>query len=227
MVFERTADHLRVLEFGAESDGPTQSLETTDEHPFWSVEAKNFVAAGDLRLGDRFISPAGEFSTLTATHRDEHPEGVAVYNFEVADVHNYYVRAHGLRAPPVRVHNAPGGLCGGTVRRGKVYRGLADGEDISNGLTARRPGAGNSEISHVAGKRPSQWISTTKSLEVAKSKFGRHGVVEIDLSQIQTRISDVSDGFRRTPGMISNWAKKFQEVLILDHVPPEAITRIW
>ncbi len=106
--FERTADHLRVLEFAAESDGQTQTLETTDEHPFWSVEAGDFVAARDLRLGDRFISPAGEISTLTAMHRDDHPEGVPVYNFEVADVHNYYVRAHGLRAPPVRVHNAEG-----------------------------------------------------------------------------------------------------------------------
>ncbi len=114
--FERTSDHLRVLEFAAESDGQTQTLETTDEHPFWSVEAGDFVAAGDLRLGDRFISPAGEFSTLRATHRDEHPEGVPVYNFEVADVHNYYVRAHGLRAPPIRVHNAQGYGGGGQGR---------------------------------------------------------------------------------------------------------------
>ena len=115
--FERTADHLRVLEFAAEDDGPTQTLETTDEHPFWSVAAGDFVAAGDLRPGDRFISPAGEFSRLVATHRNEHPEGVPVYNFEVADVHNYYVRAHGLRAPPVRVHNAQG-YGGGAAKTG-------------------------------------------------------------------------------------------------------------
>jgi hypothetical protein len=115
--FERTSDHLRVLEFAAEDDGQTQTLETTDEHPFWSVGAGDFVAAGDLRLGDRFVSPAGEFSTLVATHRDEHPEGVPVYNFEVADVHNYYVRAHGLRAPPVRVHNAQG-YGGGAAKTG-------------------------------------------------------------------------------------------------------------
>jgi hypothetical protein len=112
--FARTSDHLRVLEFAAEDDGETQTLETTDEHPFWSVEAGDFVAAGDLRIGNRFISPAGEFSTLVGTHRDEHPEGVPVYNFEVADVHNYYVRAHGLRAPPVRVHNASIFGCAGT-----------------------------------------------------------------------------------------------------------------
>jgi hypothetical protein len=123
--FERTADHVRVLEFAAEEDGPTQTLETTDEHPFWSVDAGTFVAAGELRLGDRFISPAGGFSTLVATHRDEHPAGVPVYNFEVADVHNYYVRAHGLRAPPVRVHNAQG------------YGGGAPAATIDKAIAAR------------------------------------------------------------------------------------------
>src|SRR5438093_1121018 len=44
-----------------------------------------------------------------------------------------------------------------------VYRGLAEGEDITNGLVARAPNAGNTPISHVAGMRDSQWISTTKS----------------------------------------------------------------
>jgi hypothetical protein len=122
--FERTSDHLRVLEFALEGDDDlTQTLETTDEHPFWSVEAGDFVAAGDLRPGDRFISPAGEFSTLVATHRDEHPEGVAVYNFEVADVHNYYVRAHGLRGPPIRVHNAQG--YSWTTGRRNTWKNLA------------------------------------------------------------------------------------------------------
>jgi hypothetical protein len=105
--FVRTATQLRILEFAA-PDGSTQTLETTDEHPFWSVGDGNFVAAGKLHLGDQFISPAGELSTLVSTASEPHPEGVTVYNFEVSGVHNYYVRADGLRAPPVRVHNAQG-----------------------------------------------------------------------------------------------------------------------
>ena len=38
----------------------------------------------------------------------------------------------------------------------KVYRGLAEGEDVSRGLSARKPGAGNSPPSHVAGKEDTQ-----------------------------------------------------------------------
>ena len=43
----------------------------------------------------------------------------------------------------------------------KVYRGLAEGEDVSRGLTARKPGAGNSPASHVAGKEDTPLVSKT------------------------------------------------------------------
>jgi hypothetical protein len=93
---------------------------------------------------------------------------------------------------------------------------------------ARAPGAGNSVASHVAGQRASQWISTTKSLEVAQSRFGQHGVVAIDLSKVPGTVVDVSGGI---PGlapntMLSRWAAKMQEVLIQNAVPAKAITVI-
>jgi RHS repeat-associated protein len=68
-----------------------------------------------------------------------------------------------------------------------VYRGLAKGEDISRGLTGRAPGAGNSVASHLAGKKDSQWISTTKKIEIAQKKYGQHGVVAIDLSKVKKK----------------------------------------
>jgi hypothetical protein len=110
-----------VLEFLAE-DGTTQTLSTTDEHPFWSVDAEDYISAGDLQLGDHLIGPEGEIATLIGSRCEEHPEGIAVYNFEVAGVHNYYVRALGLRAPPLRVHNAENYLGGGSRER---FRGIA------------------------------------------------------------------------------------------------------
>jgi RHS repeat-associated protein len=106
---------------------------------------------------------------------------------------------------------------------GNVYRGLARNDEPDKGLSARAPGAGNSPISHVAGKVQSQWISTTKSLEVAVSRFGKHGVVEIDLSKVTSEIIDLSAGIPGMPGMISNWAKAAEEVLIRDFIPPAAI----
>ncbi len=106
-----------------------------------------------------------------------------------------------------------------------VYRGLAKGEDPSGGLMARAPGAGNSELSHVAGKKQSQWISTTKDEATAVGKYGEHGAVKIDLSKVTSKVSDVSDGIPNG-GRMSNWAKRDKEVLVQDSIPAEAIERI-
>ena len=57
--------------------------------------------------------------------------------------------------------------------------------------------------------------------------FGRrYGVIEIDASKLITETIDLSSGIPGVPGMLSNWARKYQEVLVLDFIPPEAITRI-
>jgi RHS repeat-associated protein len=109
-----------------------------------------------------------------------------------------------------------------------VYRGLAAGEDPAVGLFARAPGAGNSVASHVGGKQATEWISTTKSLEVATSRFGQNGVVAIDLNKVTNKVVDLSKGI---PGlnpnwMLPKWAIKTQEVLIQNSVPANAITKI-
>lgn len=97
------------------------------------------------------------------------------------------------------------------------------------GLVARATEATNSVVSHVAGERASQWISTTRSLEVAMSRYGQNGVVAIDQSKVGEQT--VVDLTRSIPGlprnsMRSNWAIKAQEVLIQGRIPAEAITRI-
>jgi len=87
------------------------------------------------------------------------------------------------------------------------------------------PGADNSEISHVAGKKQSQWISTTKDPNVAIDKYGENGVVKIDLDKVDGNVSDVSGGFPNS-GRMSNWAKRDQEVLIQGSVPASAIEAV-
>ena len=109
----------------------------------------------------------------------------------------------------------------------QVYRGLAEGEDPALGLSARAPGAGNSVVSHIAGKQASQWISTSTDQAIATTRFGENGVVQIDLSKVTTEIVDVSDGIPGMEGtMLSNWAAKMKEVLIKDYIPPEAVTPV-
>jgi hypothetical protein len=109
-----------------------------------------------------------------------------------------------------------------------VYRGLAAGEDAAAGLVARAPNATNSAASHVAGARASQWISTTRSLEIATSRFGENGVIAIDLSLVGSEVMDLTAGI---PGigrntMLSRWAINAQEILIQGSVPARAITPV-
>ncbi len=104
-VYRRTSDHLRILEFIAK-DGSTQTLKTTNEHPFWTSNKPTFVTAGELKVGDSVVGPQGELQSVTATTLELHPEGIPVFNFQVADFHTYYVNEYGARAPPVLVHNA-------------------------------------------------------------------------------------------------------------------------
>ena len=68
-----------------------------------------YVCAGDLLVGDVCIGPNGERLTVISTIREEFPNGIDVYNFEVAGTSCYYVIANGEAfydgATPVLVHN--------------------------------------------------------------------------------------------------------------------------
>ncbi|MEU1671276.1 DUF6531 domain-containing protein [Streptomyces roseifaciens] len=113
---------------------------------------------------------------------------------------------------------------------GIVFRSLARGEDPALGLTARAPEVSTdkvSPLSHVAGKKLSPWISTTKLPEVALGKYNKgNGVVAIDLSRVPGRIEDVSAGFPGK-GRIDHYARGDQEVLVHRNIPPEAIIGYW
>lgn len=106
-----------------------------------------------------------------------------------------------------------------------MYRGSAAGEDPAVGLAARAPGIGNTPASHVAGARQTQWVSATYSQQIAEDVFTKHDVVEIDLSKASSSIADVAAAFLACPrnAMLSNWARKYQEILVQDWILPEAI----
>ncbi|QDT64699.1 hypothetical protein V22_19400 [Calycomorphotria hydatis] len=114
-LFRNTVDHLRFVKLRS-PDGPTQTIEATDEHPFWSTDRNNWIAAVDLKLGEQLTGPDGQPLAVVWNTREDHPEGVAVYNFEVTNAHTYYVSAPGdPRGPPVLAHNACG--VGGKVEQ--------------------------------------------------------------------------------------------------------------
>lgn len=62
-------------------------------------------------------------------------------------------------------------------------------------------------MSHVAGKKETQWISSSWGEVVATDKYGANGVVRIDLGKVNSEVSDISNEFN-TPGMLANFAKR-------------------
>ena len=103
-VYRRTSFHLRHLKF-RDAHGHCQTLSTTDEHPFLDAEKNQFVNAGDMPLCTKVTAPNGDLQTLVHTKREDHPEGIPVFNFQVEGFHTYYVHQQGAEVPAL-VHNA-------------------------------------------------------------------------------------------------------------------------
>ena len=74
-------------------------VRTTREHRFWSPDAQAWVAAAELATGTRLLAMDGKELRLEG-HRVYEAEA-DTYNFEVAELHTYFVGASGTL-----VHNA-------------------------------------------------------------------------------------------------------------------------
>ncbi|CAG2221061.1 unnamed protein product [Mytilus edulis] len=134
-----------------------------------------------------------------------------------------------------------------------IYRVLRDDENTAEGLKARNPEANITPSSHIAGKRVSQYISTTANLEAAtrflglakdRSKKKRiiqktSRIVKINVKRLKNvKIIDLSDPavldehIPKDPkrpkynSMFRNWATRYEEVLIEGPIPPECIETI-
>jgi hypothetical protein len=99
----RVTDHLQLVTIENESDGATQLIRTTDEHPFWVVE-QGWVEAGNLAPGDGLRLPDGKIAKVVDNRREAHPEVITVFNLTVRGFHTYYV-SQDAESIPVLVHN--------------------------------------------------------------------------------------------------------------------------
>ena len=203
------------------ADGSTDTLTGTPNHPFWVPAVRDYVPLGELKVGTVLhVQGGGEAILVSKTWRQGDFE---VFDFEVAGLHNFYVRGPGGDAAGVLVHNSDGGNV--------VYRALRAGEDPAVGLSAKVPGAGTDVGSHVMGNQTTDLISATKDPELARGLFNSgNGVVAIDLNKVSSEVIDASQGVGS--GRVYSRTKSHQEVLIRDAgtggpaVPPEAITPI-
>ena len=90
-VYERQSDHVTELRYReGKEDGTTvlRRLETTDEHLFWVKAESNWLAAGDLEVGDIFSLPGGQEAEVTEIWRLESP--ATVYSFDVDEYESFY-----------------------------------------------------------------------------------------------------------------------------------------
>ena len=69
-------------------DGAAEPLTTTAGHPFWSLDRGGWVAAGELRAGERVATECG---ARRLRSRAAGAAAAAVYNLEVAGTHSYFV----------------------------------------------------------------------------------------------------------------------------------------
>jgi hypothetical protein len=67
-----------------------QEIQATTEHPFYVVN-EGWFAAKDLRAGDRLLLSNGKYVVVEWIQHEILENLITVYNFEVANNHNYYV----------------------------------------------------------------------------------------------------------------------------------------
>ena len=92
-------------------EGSDEPIGTTASHPFWSEDRQQFVAAGDLRVGENLL--LADDTTRRVESITLRPIRETVYNIEVDGEHVFYVGEDG-----VLVHNSCGDvLLGQTMDR--------------------------------------------------------------------------------------------------------------
>ena len=70
--------------------GNGKTITCTTEHPFY-VRGKGWVAAEELKIGDRLELQNGANAFIEAVRHEKLETPIQVYNFEVEDFHTYYV----------------------------------------------------------------------------------------------------------------------------------------
>lgn len=99
-------------------DGTVEVITGTPEHPFYVPAVKGWMALGELAEGTELHVDSGAGAMLVG--KTWRQGDFTVYNFEVENQHNYFVRASGSEAGAVLVHN--------TCFAGIKWKGFSSGQ---------------------------------------------------------------------------------------------------
>ena len=163
-VFPSVGINLLEVDAGSTAEDSTP-LTVTANHPFW-VEGRGWRNASALQVGDTLSTAAGgllELERIEGTSATE----VAVYNFEVATWHTYFV-ASGSECARIWVHNT------GKKGAGGDCRGASGGEppQLARGKRAHKeepvlPGE-RAEVPTPSGKRMDRYNEETGHIREIK-----------------------------------------------------------
>ena len=111
-----------------------EEIISTPGHKYYLPETKQWVAAEKLKVGTKVLLSDGNYGIVEAIKPIHYDKPQTTYNFEVADVHTYYV------GNGVLVHNMNGQSCGKTGKKfddnQKAVNDLAKEAKRKGGLTA-------------------------------------------------------------------------------------------
>lgn len=78
-----------------------ETITTTENHPFYCTDLNGWVSAESLKAGNHVLLMDGTSATIASSETVSCDEPVDVYNFTVANDHNYFVSSFGIL-----VHNS-------------------------------------------------------------------------------------------------------------------------
>jgi RHS repeat-associated protein len=151
------------------SDG--QIISATTEHPFYVVN-QGWFAAKDLRAGDILLLVNGKTVIVELVQHELLESPIIVYNFEVADNHNYYV-AESISVSAnsfVLVHNS----CGSEINNGVIGK-----QRVGSALKTDSHHAFTDMVDNYAGHAKKTVINNNAvKFELQGSLNGKQGVFE-------------------------------------------------
>jgi len=150
-----------------------QTIETTDNHPFW-VENKGWVLAADLKVGDKLQQSNGNTLTIDKINIVEYKEAVRVYNFTVADYNTYFVSNLGIW-----VHNIGDGCAFGELLGMEIYVTREGLDTVKKHISRFDPWAPNEAMI----KRLENALQSGKRITGADASFYTHELAEYEFMQ--------------------------------------------
>lgn len=127
-------------------DGKKVTIAATDTHPFWALDQKKWVEAGDIRPGTKLHTPSR--AGVEVDEVRHYKKRQRTHDLTVNGIHTYYVLAG---VTPVLVHNS-NGLCGTAALDSGDWQHIVDRHRPGGVKVDDKSGIFSGKAKHVRGR---------------------------------------------------------------------------